>query len=552
MEKSKKRAWIIALVMTVMMSVFWLGCGEDEEEDIVANEIYGVGCEVVYDGEWHGIEVMNVDAGDEVLYSADGVIYNGSAVGYVMPGEYRIYYKVTHNGEVISAGSAEVKIAKAVLTGIGAEDKEVVYDGMAHGIEIRGTEEGDEVTYSEDGERYTREYEKTDAGEYAVYYRVERSYGEYTGTTTLRILPDLSGRYVEAESGEAVLTKRSCIIDGKEYPMKYGIDGTGEIDGRRFAVSEGVFSYEGKTYTKLKDTEKVYSIDIGMSRIYIASEDGEKIELRFDVTEVRVFFRGEQIYQAPGYNYVEEVNTEIQRSYETSDIEISIDKDIEIQLSKRQTMNRENLYKVEIYDGKEHSWGQEGNVKYKAGNEYTDNAPSYKDIGKYETTAVILDDGYLPTVITLTMEIIQGIDGIYYNDDSVVKITGFTAEYNGREEEELTYKDGKWSIELKNYTKLGEEERLFYIDLFGEITVVNSAAGNVTVTVRSEDIFMTVSVTNEKTELASANISKAEIIVTYNNKQLRGILNDTYTEYIVGMSELNTGSLHFISVAKAG
>ncbi|MCI9175809.1 MAG: hypothetical protein HFH49_12865 [Lachnospiraceae bacterium] len=85
------------------------------------------------------------------------------------------------------------------ITGITAEGIETVYDGTSKKIIVKGTIDGDIVTYKYNGEYGQEQPELKDAGTYQIFYRVEREgYENFYGIAKIIIrkvkteMPDLS------------------------------------------------------------------------------------------------------------------------------------------------------------------------------------------------------------------------------------------------------------------------------------------------------------------------------------------------------------------------
>lgn len=106
------------------------------------------------------------------------------------------------------------------ITGITAEGIETVYDGTSKKITVRGTIDGDIVTYKYDGEYGPEQPELIDAGTYQIFYRVEREgYENFYGIAKIIIrkvkteMPDLSV-LAELKGSSGSLLNQIALPDG--------------------------------------------------------------------------------------------------------------------------------------------------------------------------------------------------------------------------------------------------------------------------------------------------------------------------------------------------
>ena len=204
----------------------------------------------VYDGEYHSIRIENTRDTDVVSYSSNGVYWSEEVLGYSMPGEYVIYYKVSRRGCADLVSAAKLTIEKMALTDITADEVEVVYDGRAHSIHIAGLMDGDKITYSIDGTNFKDKLELTDVGVYTVHYNVERFYGDFSATCNVTILPNINGSYFNPEFGVIQINDKKASVNGQIKNMSYDFTGNGKIEKTDFVVSDNVLVYDGKTFTK--------------------------------------------------------------------------------------------------------------------------------------------------------------------------------------------------------------------------------------------------------------------------------------------------------------
>ena len=120
--------------------------------------------------------------------------YTENTVKFKNPGTYTVYYKASKDNYRTVYGSFEVKVqapAPGVIVAV-AQDYNGVYDGKAHGIEVKVVvpETGAVVTYGTKEGEYTSDKspEYTDAGTYKVFYKVTaEGYNDKTGSADISI-----------------------------------------------------------------------------------------------------------------------------------------------------------------------------------------------------------------------------------------------------------------------------------------------------------------------------------------------------------------------------
>lgn len=443
----------ICIVAVIFIAVFTssifclIGCGDTASEALVgaADDIILRDVDVVYDELWHSVVVDNVADGDEVLFSAsaDGE-FIPERPQYKYPGEYVIYCKVNRSGIEVFSGSARVTIRSTILAGIDAEPIVVVFDGNEHGIVITGLEDGDCVEYSLDGESFSAVAPKfAGVGEYRVYYRVERIYGECRASTTVAILPDLSGVYVDLRQGAVTLCGLTAAVNGAEFAMSYGVDGCGTIGDAEFSVDGETLYFDGAAYEKIGGDEKVYVLSVSGVGFYLHSSHAPTVEIFTDGGAAVVTVGGKEIVTVDDVNYCE--NADAEDYAERSFAKTLTEGETTLELTKRQTRTLPRKEIFHIYDGTPVDPDVEYDaVLFKTANGFSEECPRLSEVGEYEIEAVVLSDEYLPTVWLIGVTIAPNIDGIYYNDTDAVEIAGATAWLNG-EELRAEY-DKAWSI----------------------------------------------------------------------------------------------------------
>ncbi|MDE6401859.1 MAG: hypothetical protein K2L54_04520, partial [Clostridiales bacterium] len=370
-------------------------------------------------------------------YSENGAAWSEENKSYTMPNVYRVYYKVERNGYKDHYGSASITIEKIVLSGIHASDITFIYDGAKHGIELEGAYPTDRITYSSEGE--------SEVGEYSIDYVVEREYGEYRGECKLTILPNIRGEYVNVENGCIILTDRSAIIGGAEKKLEYDIHGVGKIENDEFKVNGDSLILNGREYEKSAANERVYELNINGRTLYVKGEKSG-VDIRVEFNDGNAVIKcGENIIATEdNVNYVEHL---AERDYMTSDVTINVIENTSLTLSKRQDSDERDIYNFKVYDGNFHAINAESEeILYIVDGSYTTIPPQYKDCGKYQAEAIIVKDGYLPKLISVTLEIAINIYGAYYNENTLIELSENAAVINN-EVRSLNYDDGHWKID---------------------------------------------------------------------------------------------------------
>lgn len=429
---------LLGLVLIFVLGLAAVACSDDGKpvDPPEITGIYAEGVETQYDGAAHGIQVLNTQSGDVIYYSLDKVTWSTENMQFTLPDEYKVYFRVERSGYKTYEGSAVVLITKAVLSGISAADATFIYDGNKHGITVKGTEVGDEITYSSAGE--------SAVGEYIIYYTVSRAYGEYKDECKLTILPKIQGEYVNSENGGIILTVRSAIIDGAELNMTYGISGAGMIGETEFKVEGNTLTLDGKQYEKLAESEKIYRLNVnGRAAYFKGNKTGAEVKIEFKDGGAEISSLGKIITTEPNVNFAEGLAI---ADYSTCNVVMTISQDTDIVLTEREENNESDKYSLVVYDGEYHDVCSDGaQLLYNIQDEYTDDTPRYKEVGKYVVEAVVIKDGYLPQIISVTLEIVENIYGTYYNAKNLIEISSERTSVN-YEHQELKYIDGQWTL----------------------------------------------------------------------------------------------------------
>lgn len=492
----KKVKGLIIAVVGIAMAVMCVGCGEKEKDTEAEkggkiSEVYAEGVDVEYDGREHSIAVKNTAEGDRIYYRENGASeWRSENCAYIMPGAYSVEYKVERTGYSEYVAEERVVIRKCVLDGISAERTTVIYDGAEHGIEISGTEDGDRISYSENGDEYVGEYGKSEVGRYRVYYRVERSYGEYRDESELVILPNVSGKYVNSANGVITVTPRTVIINREEKSFEYDENGRGEADGEEIEIKDERLKYANAEYAKMNDDERVYAVEINeQETIYIVGKAKISVEVKFERNKATIKADGETVTTVEGYNCCENVQAD---GIDTTDVtrEVAADAEIteiEITLGTLKDREVEEYEETVVYDGAEHgiSIDSDGTVMYKTENGYGTESPKYTEIGSYTVEILLIKTGYLPKKSKATVRIVASITGTYYNAEGVIEISKTEAKVNG-EVKTLKYANDRWELDGqaaektdgkvryadKEYTELEQGKRIVVIKIGTQIKVI--------------------------------------------------------------------------------
>lgn len=506
----------VAITFTVVMIVFTVmfGCGDTEEQSPAGEieGIYAADIEVTYDGRSHGIDLMGVVESDRIFYSATGAEWSENELKYTDAGEYTVWYKVERSGFKEYISNAKIKIDKAIIQGISAKKKIVVYDGAPHGIEIEGAEDHDDVQYSDDGIAFKTSVTKVEVGRYRIYYSVERKNEEYRGSAELVILPEIRGRYWNREKGEVE-------INDTEY------DETGK--GEWYEVKDGVMTVDGVQFEKLADGKEVYEISVNGESVYIAGDkSGDKIEICIDeaTSTAEVKYNGEVIKRVDGVNH----------SVSGEEIALS-EKRTEVELTLLPVSEIESVYTLVVYDGQEH--GHDIPAGWAC-----DKSPKYVAVGRYTDKISISKTGYKDKEITAVLEIAEDLSGIYCTERDIIEINKDCAKKNGQEIS-MQYNDGQWEIAGKRTQRTsggiscdgedfakanGHAVRLE----IGEESTVITEDGDLVITAKSDGY--TIEFGGEVLVEKSGRVTGVGV----NGQEESGIPDETGTMYIVGLDEM--------------
>ncbi|MBO7724881.1 MAG: hypothetical protein J6S40_00285, partial [Thermoguttaceae bacterium] len=135
-------------------------------------------------------DVAGVVGQDKVTVSASGAFPSADVGTYDVAVTYSISGDDAGNYLAPAADTVSAKIKPVDFT-VEFKDATVVYTANARSIEVTGTQSGDTILYSIDGENYSVDVpEYTNVGEYRVYAKVQRvNYNDWTGSAVLKITP---------------------------------------------------------------------------------------------------------------------------------------------------------------------------------------------------------------------------------------------------------------------------------------------------------------------------------------------------------------------------
>ncbi|MBR2693511.1 MAG: hypothetical protein IKE69_04790, partial [Thermoguttaceae bacterium] len=128
---------------------------------------------------------------ETVTVTAAGAFPSADAGEYDVPVSYTLGGADAANYAAPAGETISAKINHLPTIDVTFDDASFVYNAQARSIAVAGTEAGDTVLYSTDGETYTAALpEYTNVGEYTIYAKVSRAnYEDWTGSATLTITP---------------------------------------------------------------------------------------------------------------------------------------------------------------------------------------------------------------------------------------------------------------------------------------------------------------------------------------------------------------------------
>ena len=341
---------------------------------------------VSYTGSPVSIDVKNITVelaeGDTFEPSDLSISYYWDSSGTGMfnpPTNMGVYYfKATYRGtdNYNSAESdvATLTIAIGKLT-VTAQGYTGVYDSQPHSITVKA-DTGATITYSTNGTEYSNNNPTyTDVGEYTVYYKVvKNNYETVTGSKTVKITPaQLTGVTAQGYTGAYDSQPHSITVTADEgATITYS------------TTSDGNYSEENLTYTGVGEYTVYYKVE---KKNYETVTGSETVKITpAELTEVT----------ASGYTGVYDGLPHA--------ITVTADEGVTITYS---TTSDEN---------------------------YSEENPTYTDVGEYTVYYKVEKDNYNPVTGTLTVEITPATLTAAYVDETVyvgrtpaliVSVTGF-------------------------------------------------------------------------------------------------------------------------------
>ena len=468
-----------------------LACSDTDSSTPTISGVYAENITVDYDGREHTIVVVNALSTDTIIYWTDDTSYTDIAPSFSDVGEHIIYFKVTRSGCKDFYSSATVTILSIVLSGISAQDVSVVYDGLPHTINVTGALSSDFISYSLDGITFSDQPPSlTEPGEYQVFYRVERSYGDYRSSCVVTIYPNVFGRYFNPSYGVVVLSEDNVTFDG--------FDGAGYIVGDRFSVTYNTLSYKGLSFTRLAESDCVYRLIATDAEMYFVAQDSGTINITFSDGNAVIRIDEQTLLSVPNYNYCEsgEIIDYIDLRFEQTFVMLSDVTDVTVTLSARDhnQINFADVYV--IYDGLPHGFDISDTVILLG------DKIEFTDVGRHTVTAVFLSDEYLPCILDISLIILPDLSGMYISSHHVIQISGEYLSFDGEEQRELSVDNDNWTYNGMPISVTDEG--------------IDYAEESYT---QTEDRVLMVRV-EETLYLATFRVNVDQIVVTYNESKL--------------------------------
>lgn len=397
----------------------------------------------------------------------------------------------------------ETLTEKSEITDIFCVPEMAVYDGAAHGIQIIGIKETDNVRYSTDGQTWKSEViTYADVGEYTVFCKVERNgFNDYIGNAKIIITP----------KEISTITAEDIVVIGGEriIPNLNGIEADDII---MFSVNSGEYRefieqdiQSGTHNVKYTVTRKNHEIFIGQFKLtviggreikikindeqYVVSygeQAAPKIKVATKENKIIVTVYEQETLEIDKYNYCESIIgvENIKRDYSENSLTAEIVKDeIEIILSKRRDEDVQDIEQGFLYDGAPHGIETDGEILFEIDGEYIKDGLLYTEVGEYRTTGVVIKDGCLPRLIKCIVRIYPDMTGVYVSDNGVIEIDKTCAKLNNEEVEymlgveggiiagkEVQYKSGYIVFDGSDYFET--KKNYFAININEELKII--------------------------------------------------------------------------------
>lgn len=524
----------------VFALIAFCACSDNKPSERTIIGVYASDVSVTYDGRPHSITVMNTQATDTVLYSTDGINYSSARPTFVLPDEYTVYFKVNRSGYKELASSATVTISPCILTDISAQDVSVGYDGLPHSIAIDGLQPDDTVTYSTDGLTFSSEQPSfVSAGEFTVYYRVERRYGYYNSSCTLNIFPTIYGRYFNSAYGVVGLFPNTATVDADGY--------SGLIGEQPFSITDNVLTYNDLDFTKLSDSDCVYKLTVAENTVYFCAGPSGKLDISFADGDAVIKLGETTRLSVPNYNYCESgkaidyINLRFEQSFaHTADIT-----DVTVTLSNREVNPITFDCAYVTYDGKPHGFELPQSVKILS--EQT----TFIEVGKHTVSVLVVSDKYLPCVTECSMVIMPDISGVYASSAHVMEIADKKVKLDGTERGELSILGDGWALDGKPitvtdngivYDDTAYEKTMgtmLVVKVDGETNAVLHLPQNLDqIKVRYDGTMLCFTTENEA--LLDIPLRSNEVTIWLKGKPLPALTTDDAETYVIGRADLNS------------
>lgn len=443
---------LAASICTAFALFALVACANEREEPEIIG-ITATNTVVTYDGFPHFVAIDNLLDTDTVLYSVGNGEYSAQIPELVMPGEYTVHYKVIRAGYKEFVGSTGIKIIKSVLDGISADSPVVKHDGRPHTIDIRGVLDGDILSYSTDGNNFSPSAPTfADVGQYTVYYRVDRAYGDFRASCVLTIVPVLTGRYLNPDLGIVELTDDSAIVNDNPVTLDYDHTYAGRLDGKEFSLAQNVLTYDGNVYTALSSADRVYKLRAADKTVYFTGADAEKLTVEFDADGATICRDTDELLTVDDVNYCENGSA---KSYSPLVFELDVAGgsericNVSVKLSTRTAYPRADSERCATYNGEPHGLDitPEAGVRllYRTNDDWSETAPTFTEIGVHSVSVMYITSEYLPQPAVATIVILPDPTGVYCNNDGVIEISANGTRIDGIAAS-LTVKNRAWTI----------------------------------------------------------------------------------------------------------
>lgn len=422
------------LLLAVFCLYGFISCSSDDSASLTLSDVFANDVSVVYDGRPHSVSVFNTLNTDTVLFSLDNIAFLSSCPEFYDVGEYIVYFKVFRKGYREFSSYATITILPTVLSGISAKDISAVYDGIPRSISISGILDSDTITYSLDGLSFSSDIPSfTEVGEYTVYYRVQRPYGDYRSSCTVTIYPNLFGRYFNSDFG---------VVELSEYNVTFtDVSGSGLIYGEQFRVTDNILYYKALSFTLLSDSDCVYRLIVSDTSLFFVSGSSGKLTISFSDNRALIQLSDDVILSLPDYNYCEsgDVIDYCNLCFEQPFIQSSDITDINVVLSFR-AINRISFdAQFFTYDGLPHSFSFTVPVVFLS------DEKEFVAVGRHTVSVAVLSDSFLPCVIDCVIVILPDISGVYLSSSHVIQILDGVIYLDGTSLGELSVLDDNWA-----------------------------------------------------------------------------------------------------------